>query len=398
MLSDQGPLSGIRVLDLSSYVAGPYACSLLADLGAEVIKIESPGGDSLRQYPSSLEQESRAFLGTNRSKRGMVLDLKQAEGLAVLMRLVKSADVLVHNFRPSVPVRLGIDYVRLKAVNPRLIYCVLTGYGETGPMSNKAGYDQVLQSFTGICTFQGAAREASPGKPEIVLGSVVDFYAASLLAYGTTAALLHRERTGEGQYVGLSLLGAALAMQSGRFIWTQGEDSTASRDLRSGGVTGIHPTGEGDLYLSANTPHFWRSLCTLVGLPELAGNPKYDSVRKRAKCADEIVPAIRTALKAHTALEWEEIFDEEVPCCAVRPIEEMFSHPQVLAQGLVTTVEHPLIGGYQGLRKPLKFSETPGPEPFAPPTLGQHTEEILVSAGYSEKDIGQLRKLGVIPP
>jgi crotonobetainyl-CoA:carnitine CoA-transferase CaiB-like acyl-CoA transferase len=405
MLSDPGserivagPLTGIRVLDLSSYVAGPYACSLLADLGAEVIKIESPGGDSLRQYPSSLGGESRAFLGTNRSKRGIVLDLKREEGLAVLMRLVESADVLVHNFRPSVPVRLGIGYERLKAVNPRLIYCALTGYGETGPMSNKAGYDQVLQSFTGICTFQGAAREAGTGKPEIVLGSVVDFYAASLLAYGTTAALYHRGRTGEGQYVGLSLLGAALAMQSGRFIQARGEDSSASRDLRSGGITGLHPTRDGDLYLSANTAHFWRSLCTLVGLPELAGNPKYDTVRKRAKCADEIVPAIRTALKSRTALEWEEIFGEQVPCCAVRPIEEMFSHPQVLAQDLVTTVEHPRVGNFQALRKPLKFSATPGPEPFAAPTLSQHTDEILTSAGYSEDDIGQLRKLGVIPP
>jgi formyl-CoA transferase len=391
-------LSGIGVLDLSSYIAGPYACSLLADLGAEVIKIEPPGGDSLRQYPSTLDAESRAFLGTNRSKRGIALDLKREEGLAVFMRLVESADVLVHNFRPSVPVRLGVDYERLKSVNPRLIYCALTGYGETGPMRNKAGYDQVLQSFTGICTFQGAAREAGAGKPEIVLGSVVDFYAASLLAYGTAAALFHRERTGEGQYVGLSLLGAALAMQSGRFIRARGEDSTASRDLRSGGITGIHPTGEGDLYLSANTAHFWRSLCTLVGLPELASNPKYDTVRKRAKCATEIVPIIRAALKSHTALEWEEILGEEVPCCAVRPIEEMFGHPQVLAQGLVTTLEHPRIGSYQGLRKPLKFSETPGPEPFAAPRLGQHTDEILARAGYSEEDIGQLRKLGVIPP
>jgi formyl-CoA transferase len=328
----------------------------------------------------------------------MALDLKREEGLAVFMRLVASADVLVHNFRPSVPVRLGMGYEQLKAVNPRLIYCALTGYGETGPLSNKAGYDQVLQSFTGICTFQGAAQEATAGKPEIVLGSVVDFYAASLLAYGATAALFHRERTGEGQYVGLSLLGAALAMQSGRFIWAGGEDSSASRDLRSGGITGIHPTGEGELYLSANTVNFWRSLCTLVGLPELASNPKYDTVRKRAKCAAEIVPAIRATLKSHTALEWEEIFGDDVPCCAVRPIEEMFDHPQVLAQGLVTTVQHPRLGSYQGLRKPLKFSETPGPEPFAAPTLGQHTDEILASAGYSEQDIGQLRRLGVIPP
>ena len=244
-------------------------------------------------------------------------------------------------------------------------------------MKDKAGYDQVLQSFTGICTFQGATK----GQPEIVLGSVVDFYAASLLAYGASAALFHRERTGEGQYVGLSLLGAALAMQSGRFIWADGEDANADRDLRSGGITGIHPTGKGELYISANTAHFWRSLCTLVGLPDLASNPKYDTVRKRAKHATEIVPAIREALKSHTALEWEEIFGEKVPCCAVRRIEEMFDHPQVLDQELVTRVEHPRLGSYRGLRQPLKFSETPCPEPFAAPDLGQHNDEILSSIG-----------------
>jgi crotonobetainyl-CoA:carnitine CoA-transferase CaiB-like acyl-CoA transferase len=389
-----GPLTGIRVLDLSSYVAGPYACSLLADLGAEVIKIEPHGGDQLRQYPSTLGAESRAFLGTNRSKRGLAVDLKQAEGLVALKRLVGTADVLVHNFRPAVPERLGVGYEQLKAVNPRLIYCALTGYGESGPMKDKAGYDQVLQSFTGICTFQGATGE----RPEIVLGSVVDYYAASMIAYGVSSALFHRERTGEGQYIGLSLLGAALAMQSGRFIWAHGESAGANRDLRSGGITGIHPTREGEIYISANTAHFWRSLCTLADVPGLADNAKYDTVRKRARYADEIVPVIRRALKSHTALEWEEIFGEQVPCCAVRPIEEMFDHPQVVAQSLITTVEHSRIGSYRGLRKPLKFSAAPGPEPFAAPALGQHTDEILLSIGYSAEDVGRLRELGVVPP
>ena len=151
-------------------------------------------GDTLRHYPSTLEQESRCFLGTNRSKLGIVLDLKKPEAQEVLARLVETADVLVHNFRPGVPDRLGIGYERLRERNPRLIYCALTGYGETGPLKDKAGYDQVLQSLTGICTFQGP-----PGQPQIVYGSVVDYYAASLIAYGVTAALYHRERTGEGQ-------------------------------------------------------------------------------------------------------------------------------------------------------------------------------------------------------
>ena len=181
----KGPLSGIRVLDLSAYIAGPYGCTLLADQGAEVIKIEPPTGDNLRSYPSSLAAESRAFVGVNRSKTGIVLDLKQPTGIRALLELVRETDVLVHNFRPSVPVRLGIEYEQLKLLNARLIYCAVTGYGDTGPMRDKAGYDQVLQTMTGICTLQG--KKDQP--PEIVYGSVIDYYAAALLAAGVASAL-----------------------------------------------------------------------------------------------------------------------------------------------------------------------------------------------------------------
>jgi formyl-CoA transferase len=377
---------------LSAYIAGPYGCSLLADLGAEVFKIEPPSGDTLRQYPSTLEAESRAFVGVNRSKFGVVLDLKQSEGQKVLYRLVESADVLVHNFRPSVPARLGIEYEALHNQNPRLIYCALTGYGELGPLKDKAGYDQVLQSITGICAFQGP-----PGKPEIVYGSVVDFYAASLLAYGVTAALHHRERTGEGQYVGISLLAAALAMQSTRFVWADNESRDVGRDMRSGGVTGIHPTKDGFIYISANTPHFWQSLCELTGLAELADDARFDTVRKRAEHVEEIVPKLRAALRTRTALEWEECFGERVPSGAVRVIEDMFDHPQVAAEGLVAAFDHSRVGGYRGMARPVKLHASPGPEPFAAPALGQHTADVLRRLGYSAEELEELRKRKVIP-
>ncbi|MEN3295890.1 MAG: hypothetical protein V7642_5143 [Burkholderiales bacterium] len=389
-----GPFSGIKVLDLSGYIAGPFGCTLLADLGAEVIKIEAPQGDTLHKYPSTLEQEGRAFLGVNRSKLGLVLDLKQPEGLAVLLRLVETADVLVHNFRPAVPRRLGIDYDRLKEINLRLIYCAVTGYGDTGPLKDKAGYDQVLQSMTGICSFQGLGK----GKPEIAYGSIVDYYAASMLAYGVSSALFNRERTGKGQSVGVSLLRSALTMQSARFIWAESEGREVERDMRSGGITGIHPTKEGSLYISANTPHFWSDLCELTGLSALAIDPRYDTVRKRAQFAAEIVPKLHAALQARTALEWEEIFGERVPCAAVRPIEDMFDHPQVLAEEMVTTLEHPLVGRYKGMGKPIKFSDTPGPAPFAAPVLGQHSAAVLAKHGYSEQEIARLAELGVIQP
>ena len=386
----RGPLSGIRVLDLSAYIAGPYGCTLLADMGADVVKIEPPGGDNLRNYPSTLEAESRAFLGTNRSKRGMVLDLKQPEGLQVLLRLLDTADVLVHNFRPTVPARLGIAYEQFQATHPRLIYCVVNGYGETGPMKDNAGYDQVLQSMTGICSLQGGKQ------PEIVYGSVVDYYAAALVASGVSAALFDRERTGRGQYVSVSLLRSALAMQSGRFIWAAGEDRDVGRDMRSGGITGLHPTRQGYIYLSANTPHFWRSFCEKLGLPGLADDPRYDSVRKRAACADELLPKLHAALAAHSALEWEAIFGEDVPNAAARSIADMFDHPQVLAEKMVATLEHPLVGKYRGFTKAIKFECTPGPEPFAAPTLGQHSNELLVELGYGAAEVEQMRGKGIV--
>jgi formyl-CoA transferase len=368
-----GPLSGLRVLDLSAYIAGPYGCSLLADQGAEVIKIEPPAGDNLRKYPSTLEAESRAFIGVNRSKLGAVLDLKKPEDLASLMELVRGADVLVHNFRPSVPPRLGIAYEQLKAVNPRLIYCAVTGYGETGPLREKAGYDQVLQTMTGMCALQGKRGEP----PEIIYGSVVDYYAAALVAAGVASALYEREKSGEGQFVGVSLLRSALTMQSARMVWAEGEPKDVGRDMRSGGITGIHPTREGHIYISANTPHFWQALCAKAGLPELAADERYDSVRKRAQHAAEIVPKLRAALAGRSALEWEEIFGEEVPCSAARTVEDMFDNEQVLAEDMVANFPHPTLGSYRGFTRPVRFGRTPGPEPFAAPTLGQHTAAVL---------------------
>jgi crotonobetainyl-CoA:carnitine CoA-transferase CaiB-like acyl-CoA transferase len=265
-----GPLSGVRVLDLSSYIAGPYGCTLLADQGAEVIKIEPPDGDNLRNYPSTLAAESRAFMGVNRSKLGIALDLKSPTGHAALLRLVREADVLVHSFRPSVPKRLGIDHEQLNLINPRLIYCAISGYGETGPMKDKAGYDQVLQTMTGMCALQGKRG----GPPEIIYGSVVDYYAAALLSAGVASALYEREHSGRGQFVGVSLLRSALTMQSARMIWADGESLDIGRDMRSGGVTGIHPTREGHLYVSANTPRFWKALCEKTGLQRLAADPR----------------------------------------------------------------------------------------------------------------------------
>ncbi|PZQ76324.1 MAG: CoA transferase [Variovorax paradoxus] len=386
-----GPLAGVRVLDLSAYIAGPYGCTLLADQGAEVVKIEPPGGDNLRHYPSTLAAEGRAFVGVNRGKLGLSIDLKKPAGRAVLERLLREADVLVHNFRPGVPERLGIDWSTLHKAHPRLVCCALTGYGDQGPASSKAGYDQVLQTLTGICAMQGSA-----DVPQIVYGSVVDYYAASLLAAGIASALFQRERTGKGQYVAVSLLRSALAMQSARMVWAEGEPRDINRDMRSGGITGLHPTRQGSLYLSANTPHFWTALCELTGLAHLATDPRYASVRLRAQHADELIPMLREALSARTATEWEAIFGERVPCAAARTIEDMFEHPQVHAEHMVETFEHPLLGRYRGLTRAIRFGGAEPPAPRAAPVLGEHTEALLGRHGYSAEDIAGLRAEGVL--
>lgn len=387
-----GPLAGISVLDLCSYLAGPYGCTLLADLGASVVKIESPQGDMLRQFPSSLAGESRFFLGTNRGKRALALDLKAPEGLAVLHRMVERADVLVENFRPSVPARLGIDYPRLRGINPRLVYCGLTGYGERGPLSEKGGFDQVLQCLSGIAVFQGGG----PEKPQLVLGSVLDYFTSALLAYGVAAALFHRERSGRGQYLSLSLLRSALTIQAGRFVWAESEGRDVARDSGTGGLTGIHPTKDGALYISVHSNHFFAALCELIGRPELAHDPRCVSMRSRAAHAGELVPEVRGALAARSAREWEEIFGERVPCAAVRPIEDLFDHPQVIAEDLVATLDHPVVGRYRTMTKPIAFGETPGPAPIAAPTFGQHSDEILAGYGYSADDIARLRERGIV--
>jgi formyl-CoA transferase len=384
-----GPLSGVTVLDLSGYIAAPYGCTLLGDLGAAVIKVEPPEGDNLRNYPSTLAGESRAFLGINRRKRGIVLDLKQPDGLAVLRRMVEAADVLVHNFRPSVPARLGIDYERMKAINPRLIYCALTGYGERGPLKDRAGYDQVLQTMTGICVEQG-----KPGDPAIVYGSAVDFYAASMLAFAVSSALFERSRTGEGRQVKVSLLRSALAMQSARLVWAEGEGRDVARDLRSGGISGLHPTKSGSLYISANAPHFWTALCELTGLPELAADPRLDTMKKRAAHTAEIVQKIRAALATRTAVEWEAHLGDRVPCAAARTVEDMFDHPQVEAEGILASFEHPRLGRYRALARPVDIGA--GPPPVTAPAFGEHSRDILAGLGYSDAEIERLCKTGAV--
>jgi crotonobetainyl-CoA:carnitine CoA-transferase CaiB-like acyl-CoA transferase len=261
-----------------------------------------------------------------------------------------------------VPPRLGIDYEQLRLINPRLIYCAVSGYGETGPLKDKAGFDQVLQTITGMCSEQGKRG----GPPEVLGGSVVDYYAAALVAGGVASALYERERSGEGQFVGVSLMRAALTMQSARLVWAEGEPRDIERDMRSGGVTGIHPTGDGHLYLSANTPRFWRALCEKTGLMDAA---RRSALRHRAQArpaCDEIVPRLHAALAARSALQWEAHFGDDVPCAAARPLARHVRPPAGAGPGHDRRIEHPVVGSYQGFTRPIGVQPHAGPRSRLP--------------------------------
>jgi crotonobetainyl-CoA:carnitine CoA-transferase CaiB-like acyl-CoA transferase len=388
-----GPLSNVKVVDLTSFVSGPFACSMLADLGADVIKVEPPQGDTQRSYPSTVKGESRVFLGINRGKRAIVIDLKTAKGKALLLRMLEKSDVLVENFRPSVPARLGIDYETLRATYPRLIYCAIRGYGDTGPLRDYPGYDQVLQSLSGMAAFQGAATQDDH---QIVRGAPLDVYAASLATMGIIAALYQRAATGSGQYVMTSLLAAALAMQAGRLVWIDHEPREVNRELLPGRIAGIHPTKSGDIYISAHTQRFWTNLCKYLELPDLADSKRYDTSQKRSDHADELIPKIRAALKRRTASEWVELMNEQVPCSAVGVIEDIFAHPQVSDQQLVAHYKHKELGGYLALRRPVHFSSSPPGDLLAAPTLGEHTDQILTDLGVSQDEIPALRARGIV--
>jgi crotonobetainyl-CoA:carnitine CoA-transferase CaiB-like acyl-CoA transferase len=377
-------LSGITVLDFSGYIAGPCGAALLGDMGASVIKIEVPAGDPMRHYPSSLPDESRAFLGVNRNKIGITLDLKSASGQEICQRLIKKTDVIIHNFRASAALRLKLDFDSVLALNDQIVYGSLTGYGTEGPMAPHPGFDQVLQSMTGIAHAQGA----SIGQPTSVVGSIVDYYGGSMLALGISAALFNRDRTKQAQLIETSLLRSALAMQAGRLVWADGEAKDVERDLKPGKLAGIHPTKEGFIYIQAQTPKFWLSLCDCLGVSQLADDPRFGDMVNRKNNEDALIPIIHEALSQRTALEWEESLAGRVPCTVVRRVDDMFDHPQVAAEQIIVKHEHPGLGGYRAFAGPLVHNaHNDITNERRAPLLGEHNEEVIMDLGLSAEQI-----------
>jgi crotonobetainyl-CoA:carnitine CoA-transferase CaiB-like acyl-CoA transferase len=390
------PLDGIRVLDLTRVLSGPYCTMQLADLGARVIKIEQPGkGDDTRAWgPPFQGHESAYFLSVNRNKESVTLDFKSSEGRALLHRLIAEADVLVENFRPGTLDKLGLDGPTLLAQHPRLIYCSISGFGQTGPRRREPGYDAVMQGEGGLMSITGP----SQGGGYRLGVAIADVATGMFAAQGITAALVARERTGRGQIVDIGMLdsvAALLTYQAGIYFAT---DTAPPR------LGNRHPTivpyetftaADGDFVLAVGNDELWRRFCAVAGL-DFDG--RFTTNRERVSGYDELRPILAERMCTRSRAAWiEALTAAGVPCGSVRDLGELFVDPQIAAREMVTEVDHATLGAIRVLGTPFKFSETPATVRTAPPTLGQHTTQVLVDdLRLSPSDVDALRAKGIV--
>ena len=393
----QHALNGIRVLDVTQVMAGPYCAMLLCDLGADVIKVEAPpGGDASRRMAGARGSDSPAFNAVNRGKRSIVVDMKTAAGREIVLRLADGADVLIENARPGVMARRGLGYDDLKAVNPALIYASISGYGQTGPHGARGGFDLVAQGVSGIMSVTG-----EPGGAPVKAGIPLTDLGAGLFAVsGILAALHYRTRTGEGQHVDTSLVEAGVALS----VWEATEYFSSGRAPQPMGSAHRMSApyqavacADGYVTIGAANDRLFERLCRLLGHPEWTSDPDYadDTARvaNRQALAELIEVVTRTRARAH----WLALFEEHgVPCGPINTYAEVFQDEQISARDMVLETDHPTLGRLRTLGSPLKMSRTP-PRPGRPaPLLGQHTDEVLREAGYAPGDLTALRTAGVI--
>jgi crotonobetainyl-CoA:carnitine CoA-transferase CaiB-like acyl-CoA transferase len=375
------PLGGLRVVDLTSYIAGSYAAMMLADLGADVIKVESLEGDSFRELPG--------FFGWNRGKRSIAVNLKDPEGVAVVERLARGADVVMDNMRPGVAERLGVGPGRLRALNPRLVYSSVTAFGSTGPYVDRPGFDPLLQAMGGVMALQ-----AMGGPPQYLRIAVTDYYTAALAAQAILAALFARERTGVGQHVQTSLLHGVLALQSGNVVEYAGKPLVS----RPNPTYRLYVAGDGEwFFLACGNQSFWAKLCKALGLDDLADDPRFASWVLRLDHADALMPILEERFRSQPRAHWLEVLAAyDIPAAPVQTLAEFMDDPAVRHHGLVREYDHPEVGKLRLMGAPLVFSDTPAPDAGPPPTLGQHTDEVLAELGYDTPAVAKLRQKRVV--
>lgn len=381
------PLEGIRVLDLSSMLAGPGTGMYLADHGADVIKIEPLEGEQNRHGAA----RNRSFYVLNRSKRGIALNIARPEGREVLLRLVDTTDVLIHNMRPGVAERLGIDFATLSARNPRLVYADISAYGTQGRYAPKPGYDRILQGLSGLM----AVNRMPNGMPIQAPTWIADCSMPMLLGFGIMLALWQREKTGRGQRVEASLLMASIAMQSTTMVRLKGEQSYGSEAFAT---YHTYQCADGQwLNICILNDKEWVRLCGVLDLEHLAHDPLYDTVAKRADRAEELHPVLVAVFSTRTKQEWLEVLlDADVPSGPILTRDEAFDEPQVTVNNMIVDVDQPGLGTLQMMAVPLRLSESPGQVRSAAPRLGQHTHEVLADVGYGPDDIQRLANQGIV--
>jgi len=393
-----GPLKGIKVVELAQIMAGPTCGMLLADMGADVIKVEKlPGGDDTRSYTEpSIKGESAAFMMLNRNKRGMAVNLKTAGGLEVVKRLLADADVVTENYRKGTLEKLGLGYEVLQRLNPRLVYCAVSGYGRTGPYADKGGFDLIAQGFAGLMSITG-----EPGGAPVKSGTpIADINAGILAALGVVAALFARQQTGRGQMVETSLMEAAVQQtfwQSAIYLATGVNPQPSGSAHILTAPYQAFPTADGWINVGGANQSNWERIVKAIGRPELAEDPRFRTNGERMKNLAQLTPLIAERMRTRPSAEWIREFESAgIPVGPVNRIGDMLADPQVSAREMVVEVEHPAAGRTKALGFPVKFSETPAEVKHAAPLLGQHTDEVLRSLGYSAERIASLRQEGAV--
>lgn len=384
------PLQSLRVLDMTQVLAGPYCTMMLADMGADVIKIEQPSPAQRAMGFKMTGSDGSGFIALNRNKRSFTVDLKDDDGRKALQDLVSTADVFVENYRVGVTKRLGIDWPALQTINPRLIYASISGFGQTGPYADRPGYDLIAQGMSGIMSVTG-----DPDGPPVKCGlPITDLGAGMVCAYAVLVAVIARESTGEGQHIDTSLFDAAMALS----VWESSElwaTGRVPRPLGSGHRASAPYQAvrakDGYLTIGINNDQFWQRFCQLVGREDLLVDPRFATNAERLERRDELVPELEEALATRTVDSWLGTFlNEGIPAGPILDYAESLADPHTHARGMVQHLDHAVEGAMPALGIPAKLSATPGALRTAAPLLGQHTEEVLREVGYEQAVIDQL--------
>ena len=393
-----GPLKGIRVLDLTRILAGPYATMILRDLGAEVIKIEQPGtGDEARDFGPFKNDFSLYFMSVNRGKKSVTLNLKSQRGKELFLELVKSSDILVENFRPGTMEKLGLDYESLKRHQPALLYAACSGFGQTGPYAMRGAYDMIIQGMGGIISITG-----EPDRPPVRVGtSIGDITSALFTAIGILSALRYRDQTGEGQLIDVGMLDCQVAILENAMVrYFSTGDIPRPLGRRHPAITPfeVFESADGYVVIAIGNNELWRKFCEHVDRPELIDDERFHTNALRTENHESLFPILAEIMYRHTTDAWVDALEAiGVPCGPVNTVDKVASDPQVLARDMIAEVEHDITGTVQIPGIPIKLSETPGQIDAPAPNLGEHTSEVLTGLlGLGAEEVNQLKQDGTV--